>query len=128
METDRTNDVYVEIIRNVVRVALKSEPTWKEIDGVFSYEVAPIPGDRLSEKEIHRIESADIPEDVLRAIIGGKYFDVISASEQGLFQYCAEKVRESMPFAEQAEILDVLSGLIRVDPPVRYYMEQLGLS
>lgn len=128
MGTDRANDILIQTIRRTVLEVLKDEATLKENDGVYSYEVAPIQGDRLSEKEIRRIESADVPEEVLLTIIGGKYFDVISASEQGLYQYCVNKVRDSIPSAEQAGIIDALASVIRVDPPIHYYMEQLGSS
>lgn len=128
METDRTNDVFIQTIRRVVLEVLKGESALKEIDGVYSYEVVPILGDRLSETDIKCIRYSDTPEEALLAIIGGKYFDVLSASEQGLYQYCVNKVRDLIPSAEQAEIIDVLSSMIRVDPPVHYYMEQLGSS
>lgn len=128
MEADRTNDAFIQTVRSIVLEVLKGQATLKEIDGVYSYEVAPIPGDRLSEKEMRRIKSADVPEEVLLAIIGGKYFDMLSASEQGLYQYCVNKVRDSIPSAEQAEIIDALASVIRVDPPIHYYMEQLGSS
>lgn len=126
MGTDRVNDILIQTIRRTVLEVLKDEETLKEIDGVYSYEVAPIPGDRLSEKEIQRIKTAAVPEDVLVEIIGGKYFDVLSADEQGFCQYCAEKVRNLIPSAEQAEIMDVLSSAVRADPPIHYYMEQLS--
>ena len=126
MGTDRANDILIQTIRRTVLEVLKDEATLKENDGVYSYEVAPIPGDRLSEKELQRIESAAVPEKMLLAIIGGKYFDVLSADEQGFCQYCAEKVRKLIPSAEQAEIMDVLSSAVRADPPIHYYMEQLS--
>ena len=86
METDRTNDTLIQTIRRIVLEALKGETTLREIDGVYSYEVTPIPGDRLSEKEMQRISAADVPEEELLAIIGGRYFDIVSASEQGIYQ------------------------------------------
>ena len=126
MGTDRANDILIQTIRRTVLEVLKDEETLKETDGVYSYEVAPIPGDRLSEKEIQRIKAADAPEEVLMEVIGGKYFDVLSSSEQGFCQYCAEKVRNLIPTAEQAEIMDVLFRAVCADPPIHYYMEQLS--
>lgn len=64
MGTDRANDILIPTIRRSVLEVLKDEETLKETDGVYSYEVAPIPGDRLSEKEIQRIQTAAVPEDV----------------------------------------------------------------
>lgn len=126
MGTDRANDILIQTIRRIVLEVLKDEATLKETDGVYSYEVAPIPGDRLGEKEIQRIKASDAPEEVLMEVIGGKYFDVISSSEQGFCQYCAEKVRNLIPTAEQAEIMDVLFRTVCADPPIHYYMEQLS--
>ena len=38
----------------------------------------------------------------------------------------ANTVRNLIPSAEQAEIMDVLSSAVRADPPIHYYMEQLS--
>lgn len=127
MDTKERNDnILVQTIKKVVLDVLKEEPTLQlQAAGVYCYEIAPIPGDCLSEAEMQWINAATAPMEELLAIVGGKYYDVISAAEQALYQYCFTKVRDVIPDAAQSDVMEILGGMVRIDPPIQYYLKQL---
>lgn len=126
MDTKERNDnILVQTVKRVVLDVLKDEPTLRlQADGACCYEIAPIPGDCLSSAEMQRINT-EAPMNELLAIIGGKYYDVISAAEQALYQYCFAKVRDVIPDAAQSDVMEILGGMVRIDPPIQYYLKQL---
>ena len=124
MKTKCTNDTLTQMVKAVVLDELK-DATLTEKDGVYSFEVSPIPGDRLTDEEMQSILTADDPETQLLAVVGGRYFDVIDASEQNFNQICIAKVQERVPDCEAADIMSVLNYMVRIYPPIAYYMAQL---
>lgn len=126
MNTNKnSDDTLVQTVRKVVLAVLKDEPTLRlQADGVCCYEIAPIPGDCLSSAEMQRINT-EAPMNELLAIIGGKYYDVISATEQALYQYCFTKIRDVIPDAVQSDVMEILGSMVRIDPPIQYYLKQL---
>lgn len=126
MEIGNTNDTLTQTVKAVVLDVLK-DVTLKEIDGVYTFEVAPIPVDKLSHEEVHRISTADNPESKLLEVVGGRYFDMIDTTEQNFYQSCVARVQELMPNSETADIINVLAHVVRINPPVAYYMAQLSL-
>lgn len=127
MDTDKEkNHTLVQTTKNIALEVLKAEPTLQlQGDGTHCYEVAPIPGDRLSSAELQRCSAAVTLMEELMAIIGRKYYDVIAAAEQALYQYCFARVRNIIPDAVLSDVTDILSSMVRVDPPVHYYLKQL---
>lgn len=126
MKMKYTDDFLMQMTKAVVLDELKNA-SLTEKDGVYSFEVAPIPGDKLTDKEAESILTADVPETKLLAIVGGRYFDVIDATEQNFNQICIAKVQELVPDLEAADIMDVLNYVIRINPPIAYYVAQLSL-
>lgn len=126
MNTNKnSDDTLVQTVKKIVLDVLKDEPTFRlQADGVCRYEIAPIPGDCLNSIEMRRINT-EAPMNELLAIIGGKYFDVISAAEQALYQHCFIKVRNIVPDAAQTDVMEILSRIVRIDPPIQYYLKQL---
>jgi len=126
MNTNKnSDDTLVQTVKKVVLDVLKDEPTLRlQADGVCCYEIAPIPGDCLNSIEMRRMNTGT-PINELLAIIGGKYFDVISAAEQALYQHCFIKVQDIIPDAEQTDVMEILSCMVRIDPPIQYYLKQL---
>lgn len=126
MNINKTKDItLMQTAQKVILDTLKDEPTLRRENESYVYEVSPIPGDRLSFAEIQQINASINPTEKLFFLIGGKYFDAISAAEQGLYQYCLGKIQNEIPGAAHADIMDVLSQIVHVDPPVQFYMEQV---
>lgn len=126
MNTKYSSDTLTELVRAVILNMLKNT-TLNTNDGIYSFEVAPIPGDELTDKEIHDILTADDPEAKLLAVVGGRYFDAIDASAQNFNQICIAKVQERVPDCEAADIMSVLNDMVRINPPITHYKAQLSL-
>ena len=126
MKMKYTEETLTQMVKAVVVDELK-DVALNEKDGVYSFEVAPIPGDKLTDKEAQSILAADDPEAKLFAVVGGRYFDVIDATEQNFNQICIAKVQELVPDFEAADIMKILNCMVRINPPIAYYMAQLSL-
>ena len=126
MKTKYTDDMLTQMVKAVVLDELK-DVTLNEKDGVYSFEVTPIPGDKLTGEEAYGILTADDPGAKLLAVVGGRYFDVIDAAEQNFIQICIAKVQELVPDFEAADIMNVLNRMVHFNPPITYYMAQLNL-
>lgn len=111
----------------IVYSALKDAPGfYRGSDGIYHYEVNPIPGDYLDKTVAQKVLAADCSEDVIIQAVGWKYFDAIDAAERALFQYCLKNVDFSAE--EQRLVLLLLAQNVIIHVPVSHYKKTLNNS
>lgn len=122
--TENTADLWA-ILEPVVYALIKDATAlWKSADGVYHYEVNPIPGDHIDKTTVQTALAADFPDDAILQAIGGKYFDAIDAAEQALCQSCLAKMKLVLPNETLREISLLLSQKVIIHAPISYYKRQ----
>lgn len=126
--TENTADLWA-VLDPVVYEHIKDATTlWKSEDGVYHYEVNPIPRDHIDKTAVQTALAADFPDDAILQAIGGKYFDAIDAAEQALCQSCLAKMKVVLPNEALREISLLLSQKVIIHAPISYYKRQLNGS